>query len=273
MTPPPKKGKKKFIVENLTMPVATLDSIKKKQEEEQTDGGNEYYSGGAGAQGGSGLNVVAPGDRRPGGDPVASIFNRATEESQRGQGVDSDLPIVTVTFYSNGFTLDDGPLREAGVPENDTFLKEISQGYCPQELVVDGKPSQVKINDKRGEQYVPPAYVAFSGGGQSAGASSSASSDSVIQPGSGGTELVVDGAQPTIRVQIVFASNRKREVIKFNKTHTVQDLIGVINGFPHVSGQYQMLLGQPPKPVPNSEFGKTLVEAGIAGASVTVKQV
>lgn len=261
---------------------ATLDSVKKKKEEDSKKQGAEYYSGGAGAQGGSGLNVVDPEDGE--GDKVEQIFARAAAEGSDGAAAAGEAgasEAVTLTFYRNGFTLGDGPLREQGTPENDQFVDEIKKGFCPSELIVDGKPAHVKIEDKRGEDFAAPAYVAFSGGGQSAGAGAAvaaASSGSVVTPSAAGAKSAapaVDEAEPTVRVQIVYAHSRKRAVVKFNKTHVVQDLIAVIDASNEVSAPYQMLTSQrgPPRPIPATDFAKTIPDAGLAGAAVTVKLV
>ncbi|CAK9111417.1 Probable magnesium transporter NIPA8 [Durusdinium trenchii] len=242
---------------------ATLDSVKKK---ENKDGdGNEYYAGGGGG----------------GDDVVNSIFSKAAQEGEGGiDALGEDTPVVIVRFFRNGFQVGDGPLRSFDDPANKAFLAEIHQGYCPAELVKNGKPSAIKLDERRGEDYVeppPPAYVAFSGGGQSAGAAVSASSDSsVITPTSGAAKHPApDASQPTIRIQVIFSHNRKREVLTFNKTSTVRALIAAIDGSGHVDSPYQMLFSQrgPPKPISGAEFDNLLTDVGLAGAAVTVKQV
>mmetsp|Transcript_17671 Transcript_17671/g.28596 ORF Transcript_17671/g.28596 Transcript_17671/m.28596 type:complete len:262 (+) Transcript_17671:54-839(+) len=257
---------------------ATLDSMKKKADEDKES--NEYYAGGVGSQGGgSGLSVIGGDGRRPtGGADVNKIFSRAQEDAKEHGGNVGDQRLVSVTFYENGFVVgEDGPLRQPGIPENDQFLNDISQGYCPKELVQDGQPAALQIHDKRTEQYKPPpepAYVAFSGNGQAAGAAVSSDDSSVITPGSSKAPTV-DESEPTIRVQLTFVSNRKRMVVKFNKSHTVRDLIATIDASGNVNGQYQMLssVRGPPKPIQASEFDKSLTDAGVAGASVSVKQL
>jgi len=37
--------------------------------------------------------------------------------------------LKTLTFYKNGFTVDDGPLREFKDPQNKAFLSNINKGY------------------------------------------------------------------------------------------------------------------------------------------------
>mmetsp|Transcript_9136 Transcript_9136/g.17994 ORF Transcript_9136/g.17994 Transcript_9136/m.17994 type:complete len:239 (+) Transcript_9136:774-1490(+) len=220
----------------------------------------------------SGQNVVVPGEGAE-GNAMARILQRAQAESE-AMGTDlGDAPTTTLTLYSNGFTLDDGPLREPGLPQNDAFLRDISNGICPSELVVNGQPAALKINDKREEEYVPPPYVAFSGGGQAAGGVSASDSSVIAYSEAKSDPVTVDEGEPKIRVQVIFAHNRKREVFNFNKSHTVRDLISVINASGNVSSSYQLLhsVRGPPKPIPGDQFDATLPNAGLAGAAVTVK--
>ncbi|GBG24446.1 UBX domain-containing protein 3 [Hondaea fermentalgiana] len=261
--------------------IVSLDALKNKGGDAEGGnsgsgaGGNEYYAGGAGSNGGggSGQNVVVPGEGGD-GNAVNRIFQRAAAESE-AMGTDlGDAPSTTLTMYRNGFVVGDGPFRELGVPANDQFLASISEGFCPSELVVNGQPAALKINDKRSEDYVPPPYVAFSGGGQSAGGAISTSDSSVITPSEAKADAVtVDENEPKIRVQVIFAHNRKRQVFNFNKTHTVRDLISVVDASGNVSSAYQLLhsVRGPPKPVSGDQFSLTLVDAGLAGAAVTVK--
>jgi UBX domain-containing protein 1 len=94
------------------------------------------------------------------------------ERASGGAGPPADA--VKVTFYRNGFTVGDGPLRDGKSPEDIAFMKDFEKGYCPKELQPDptskgaGKPVNISVDDKRGEDFVPPpkpAYVAFSGEG------------------------------------------------------------------------------------------------------------
>mmetsp|Transcript_16696 Transcript_16696/g.47584 ORF Transcript_16696/g.47584 Transcript_16696/m.47584 type:complete len:258 (-) Transcript_16696:503-1276(-) len=253
--------------------ITSLDDLRKRREQEEASRQNEYYTGGASAQGGSGLSVLSPGDR-PQGNPVDDILAQARQHAAAGApppGAEERL--VNVTFYENGFTVGDGPLREPGIPENDRFLADVQAGICPRELIVDGQPSSVQISDKRGERFKPPAYVAFAGAGQSAGSAAVAGQDSsVVSPSTQVEKPPVDEGEPTVRVQLAY-ENRKREVVTLNKHHTVRHLTAFVNASGNVTGPYQLLASTrgPPKPVTNLE--ENIVDAGLAGASVTVKSV
>lgn len=239
---------------------------------------NEYYVGGAGRNGGSGQSVVGPGGRRGAGG-VEGIFN-AAQSSSPGNEHQGPAGHVTITFYRNGFVIDDGKLRSVDDPESQAFIEEMNKGYCPKELQMNGMVPMIHPVDKRGEDYSPPpppAYVAFSGGGQTLGASSSSSSSSSYSGSSGGTDLftpdpsnaaepTVDAAQPTTRIQIRTASG-SRIVGKFNRTHTIEDLQRFIDAKAPVSGQYKLMEGRPPKPILGSK--KTLADAGLLNVAIS----
>jgi UBX domain-containing protein 1 len=76
---------------------------------------------------------------------------------------------LKITLYSNGFVVGDGPFRDYEGPENKQFMKELNEGYVPNEI--RGKyPGGISVGleDKRKEAYrppTPPKYVAYSGQG------------------------------------------------------------------------------------------------------------
>ena len=59
----------------------------------------------------------------------------------------------TITFYQDGFTVDDGPLRKPDEPENAAFLAAVNRGQMPAELIGDDGQADgdVHIIDKSGE--------------------------------------------------------------------------------------------------------------------------
>ena len=214
----------------------------KKAEQKDDKKKQEMYAGGNNAQGmmkqrsfykpisfktsthrvggGSGMAVLGPPPARgaPGarGPPSANIFDRLHEAAvQNVSSPDESGSIDTgrrITMYRNGFTVDDGPLRDVTSPENAQFLAILEAGRVPPELLT-GKPAvdtEVRINlsDKRSEDYIPPAYIAYSGTGHSLrsdpAAGGSASEAYVFSP-----EIVadadipaVDDAQPVTTVQV-----------------------------------------------------------------------
>lgn len=239
-------------------------------DDDDDESGKNYYAGGEKSgqmiqdprgrgDGPSGNN----GEGGEGGDLTEAIFERArqrgplTEDEQnefRGQqtftgagyrlgdaasaAVPTQQPDVvgrrnvtrTLTFYSDGFTIDDGPLRRLDDPANAYFLKDIERGYVPKEMEEPGV-GNVSINlvDKKGEQYVPPkpTLVPFSGGGTRLGSSST----TPLAPETSGppdataanATVSVDEAQPVASIQVRL-SDGSRLTARLNEHHTVQNL-------------------------------------------------
>ena len=192
--------------------IRSFSSMKKEDKGSGRDG-QEMYAGGAGqnGRGGSGMAVI------DGSNSVDKVFSRAKSASSGGGAGSSED--ATVTFYANGFTVDDGPLRTPDVKENKQFVDEVSKGYCPKELIsASGKARNVNIIDKRGENYTAPKQKmkAFSGSGKSMSGGSMASPGR-ITPGEidAVAELpTLDTSAPTTRIQIRSPFGRK--VIKVN---------------------------------------------------------
>lgn len=193
--------------------------------------------------------------------------------------------MVTVTVYRNGFTVNDGPLRSHADPENRAFMQNLAEGYCPPELVENGQPADVKLENKVEEDYNPKSSGGRGAGGSSFsafGGTGAAVGDIALQatplivPGTqgNGAPLIVDETGgDVVRVQIKFPDG-SREVAKFNKNHSVRHLIARIELLRPNLRPYHLLSGNrgPPKPLEPSQYDNLLVDAGLAGALVTVKE-
>ena len=150
-------------------------------------------------------------------------------------------------------------------------MQNLHRGMIPRELREAGKEIDVVLNDKREEDYVPPAYVAFSGGA-TLGASSS-SSERVIFTDSMLTGLgavIVDDSKPTTTLQIKTQSGQKLRV-KINQDQTVLHLAGHIRSVVGAGGSFTLNAGFPPKDLANASL--TIAEAGLVGASISHKLV
>jgi len=281
------------------MPIVTLDSMRKNQKKQHEDsdeedgaGGNEYYTGGMGQGGtGSGLAVLAPSDPRGNpADPLRQVMDRLQrEQAARGgaaPAASGNRRMVTVTAYRNGFVVDNGPLRGPNEPENKAFMESLAQGYCPQELVQDGQPADVKLENKMEEDFDPrggrsagrgatPGFAAFGGAGSAVGDIALSATPAIVPgvQGNGSTLIVNDAAGDIIKVQIKFPDG-SREVAKFEKNHTIRHLIARVELLRPALRPYHLLSGSrgPPKPLEPAQFDETLVAAGLAGALVTVKE-
>ena len=221
--------------------------------------------------------VQPPDNDHPSNSIFAQAQSQRNASSSSSQSNPSDLPPVQLTFWSNGFQVNDGPLREPTDDANKNFMTSVQNGRCPAELMQGQKVPDINLVDKRSEQHVappPPLYTAFSGGGHtmspSGSGSKTADMGTIFTPSSTGAskEPDVDASAPTCRISIRTADG-KRIVGKFNLTHTIHDLQLFIDSQGSNNTPYQLLLGRPPKPIEISN--QTLEEAGLKNQSLMQK--
>lgn len=262
-------------------------------DDEDDDGaskeGESWFAGGER----SGISVQNPGSRDPGPRVVQDILRRAAETSAartshpaqgesppvvfRGGGhtlgsdevestyiPDPDVPDEgevevaqrNITFWRNGFSVEDGEFYSYADPANEQLLAEINTGRAPVSVlnVRPGQPVEVVVSKRVSEDYVPekrPAK-AFSGSGMRLGSpvpaivhgaststtmpgtfpSASSSSAATRSPPAAreriDTLFAVDQTQPTTTIQVRLADGT-RLPCRMNHTHTVGDIRNFIN--------------------------------------------
>lgn len=249
-------------------------------DDEDEHKGEQYFAGGER----SGLSIENPGrqSRVPGGHMVRDLLRRAAEagpppEPASSSGVftgaahtlgsedvestyipdpnappSDQVPVIrNLTFWRDGYTVEDGELMRYDDPNNAEMLAHLNAGRAPPSLlnVEIGQPVDVRIAKRTHEDYVPPAGTrVFAGSGHRLGApvpnfASEISSSSSMPGGfpsssppprapvdrdSLTTRFEVDQTKPTTSVQIRLADGT-RIVCRMNLTHTVRDLRNFIN--------------------------------------------
>ena len=184
---------------------------------------------------------------------------------------------VNLNFWSNGFSVDDGPLRDMNDPENAEFLDSVKRGEIPRELLRLNRGGEVHVNmvDKRNEEYIKPkeSVKAFSGEGHKLGSPmpKMISSRTPSQKTSSSNQApVVDESQPLTNLQIRLADGT-RLVAKFNHTSTISDIRNFVNASrPQTTGQAYVLMTT----FPNKELTDetlSLAEAKLLNAVVVQK--
>lgn len=150
---------------------------------------------------------------------------------------------VTVAFrlWQNGFSLDDGPLREYNDPASRRFMESIQRGQIPSELTTAHPGCEIDLTMERhvNEEYKPPPMKPFSGQGTRLGAVvpgvEGAPAPEPVIPTPGPSEptpapeaaptpkLDVDESKPkgTIGVRLTDGKTIKLTV---NQSHTVGDV-------------------------------------------------
>lgn len=193
---------------------------------------------------------------------------------------------IILKLWKNGFSVDDGPLRDFNSPENKEFLQSISKGEIPMELIRNAQGGEVNLDlqDHREEEYQKPKpqRKAFEGkgyklgnltptlsGGQSTLSSTSAASTSAQAGAQAGpsSSWEVDNSQPTTTLQIRLA-NGLRLAGKFNLSHTIADIRRFIalSRPEYAAATYNLMTTFPNKVL--SEDGQTISDAKLMNAVV-----
>lgn len=175
---------------------------------------------------------------------------------------------VTITFYLEGFTVNDGELRRYDEPRNKEFLRDIDNGVMPAEVegIGFGQPVEVTLLNKKTENYVPPPKVfkPFEGGGRSLSSSSSAST--FVPPPTTGKAFSykVDESKPVTTLRITLHDGTKLTA-KFN----LSDKISVVEQFVRhakpINRPFSLMMF-PKKVLDNPDL--TLEEAGLKNATI-----
>ncbi|KAK5818141.1 plant UBX domain-containing protein 4-like [Gossypium arboreum] len=186
-----------------------------------------------------------------------------------------------ITFWRNGFTVDDGPLRQLDDPANATFLESVMGSQCPKELEPADPRTKVDLHlFRRDENYSEPnrRQSAFQGVGRTLGSSSpsptpsesTAAAGNIITAPAPSMGLVVDTSLPTTSIQLRL-SDGTRMISRFNHHHTIRDIRGFIDASrPGGATNYQLqTMGFPPKQL--TDLDQTIVQAGIANSVVIQK--
>lgn len=171
----------------------------------------------------------------------STVINNPTTSTAPAEPLN---PVVRrLTFWRNGFNIEDGPLMAYDDPANEEFLRAINSGRAPLALlnVKQGQPVDVRVARKLDEDYKPPPKQPpkpFSGTGQRLGSPTPAvitsstpgayPSTSSSEPAPRARELELDESLPITSIQIRLGDGT-RMLARFNHTHTVGDIRNFIN--------------------------------------------
>ncbi|KDR72801.1 hypothetical protein GALMADRAFT_252068 [Galerina marginata CBS 339.88] len=158
-----------------------------------------------------------------------------------------------LTFWRDGFQVEDGELMRYDDPAQAQILAEINAGHAPLSIlnIEQGQHVELRVAKRTNEDYVPPkGGKSFSGSGNRLGAVvpdvAALSGSTASMPGSFpptltastpspsverseiSTKFEVDQSKPTTSIQIRLADGT-RMVCRMNLTHTVGDIRNFIN--------------------------------------------
>jgi len=188
-----------------------------------------------------------------GSDEVESTFIPDPNAPPPNSEPENTTAIRHLTFWRDGFSVEDGELMRYDDPANEQVLTEINAGRAPPHImnVLPGQPVELRVAKRFTEDYTPTKRPmgAFGGSGNRLGSpvpplSSETASAALPMPGSfpstssSGpssapqpsmtTMFEVDQTLPTTSVQIRLADGT-RIVCRMNLTHKVQDIRNFIN--------------------------------------------
>ncbi len=280
---------------------ATLGSLRGDEEDEDESGKN-YYAGGEK----SGQMIQDPRDQNnPANDRrlAEAILERARQrgnerqddddrerfsENQRFTGAgyrlgDTGAPppsapttvgrrnvTRTITFYDNGFVVDEGPLRAYDDPANAAFLADVNRGVVPREMEAPGVGDvSITLLDKKGQVYDPPKprVVPFSGGGQrlTDSAPTTQAAAGPTNADAANATLEVDESLPVAMIQVRLSDGTRLRA-RLNEHHTVGQLRAFVQAARPGVQTFALATTFPRKEL--SDDKQTVKDAGLKGAVV-----
>ncbi|OWF54902.1 NSFL1 cofactor p47-like [Mizuhopecten yessoensis] len=243
---------------------ATLGSYQDRENSSSSDDeGQAFYAGGSET---SGQQIIGP-KKREGKKVVDNLFKSAREHGAEEVDRSEKKPLKSMAFkgsgyrlgetedgpadivqgaplqsgprqvdmvlklWKDGFSVDNGELRDFQSPANKEFLDSVAKGEVPQELIKLARGGEVNLNmeDHRQEAFVKSkeATKAFSGQGNLLGSPAPniapAAAGSAAAAAASQSSVAVDGSRPTTSLQIRLADG-SRMVAKFNHTHRISDI-------------------------------------------------
>lgn len=271
--------------------------------DDETDEKNRFFAGGSQ---GSGQQIIGT-DPRSGGPPVDADdflrrareqgavdrekFVREEEDKKRFQGrghrlgsqpsstheiQEAPTPIlkqrtersVTINFWHDGFSIDDGELRRFDDPANREFLESINRGLVPSEFNSTEDEDIVFDLVKKESNYTPPVqtFKAFAGQGKTLTGSSSGGASSSAQPVKKLESYECDTSRPHTSLQIRLADST-RIVAKFNLDDTIDTVRGFVAALTqHPNPIFDLQTTFPKKVL--SDYSQTIEQAGLKNASL-----
>lgn len=171
-------------------------------------------------------------------DDIEALVQKAREGGKEHAKEGGGSTELKITLYSNGFKVGDGEFRPYDAPENQKFMKELKEGYVPEEVRKQYKGGiSVGLEDRRQETFTPPPppkYVAYSGAGQSLGGVQGVGLS--VNKNAGGLPQV-DDSKPKTTIQLRF-HNGERASITLNLDHRVAHIHEYLMSAAPVDGDY-----------------------------------
>eukprot|EP01060_Flectonema_neradi_P039736 TRINITY_DN8864_c0_g1_i1.p1 TRINITY_DN8864_c0_g1~~TRINITY_DN8864_c0_g1_i1.p1 ORF type:complete len:349 (+),score=79.32 TRINITY_DN8864_c0_g1_i1:48-1094(+) len=187
---------------------------------------------------------------------------------------------VVITTWSNGFCVDDGPLRDPEQESSIKFLNDLKTGVVPQEIIDRLKkdnpgakrlPDVVfTLKDNTSQPYEEPKKVfkAFTGSGRTMGGGSTASTDAApAQPAVLGQLPSLDSSKPSTSIQVCLPDGTKMTA-RLNLSHTIADLASFVHHSRPGQPPFKLMTPFPRKDL--TDYSATIESEGLQRAVVNV---
>ncbi|PRP84662.1 hypothetical protein PROFUN_07912 [Planoprotostelium fungivorum] len=199
-------------------------------------------------------------------DAASSTFTGAAYRvggtNQNTSNPVSEQKMFEITFWKNGFSVDDGPLRSFDDPNNRQFIQEV-----PPELMGNGEVD-VGLKDRHTEDYIPPPMKPFEGSGHTLGTAAPVTVTTEDHPYVSTRLQSLDEGKPVTSVQIRLLDG-SRLVGKFNLDHRVYHIRSFINQTKGVGRAYHLSTSLPQKVITDESI--TIQSSGLANSVVIQK--
>lgn len=208
---------------------------------------------------------------------IDDIFHHAQNqqgapEEQFDPG-DDKVEKIKVTFWKNGFQVEDGEFRSNEDPVNQEFLQAVSRGMIPRELMKPGVQLDVEIEDNRDSDYKekPKPFNPFGGTSRSlgSGAPGPVTAPPKAAPSKPAVSNFATPGQPSTKIRIQLPDQLL--MLTVNMSATVGNLRGyILQNRPDLRGRKLKLdLMYPPQSLDDDNV--TIEQAKLKMAQISVK--
>ncbi|MEE6476938.1 hypothetical protein FKM82_011290 [Ascaphus truei] len=210
---------------------------------------------------------------------VNSLFEEAEDAGvlRASPGDVGSKADIVIKMWKNGFTINDGELRDYTDAANRQFMDSMRKGELPSELQKTFEKEEVDVNveDRKHEEYSfrKPLFSPFSGLGHRLGSAT----PNIITKDLNGAEMQslpsvdVNELEPVTSIKIWLADG-KRIVQKFNTSHRISDVRDFLEKIPCKSGNAPFTLATSPPLCELLDETITIQEAHLQNAVLVQKR-
>merc|ERR1719507_1719544 len=211
------------------------------------------------------------------GEPIQVVPGASSKKDEKPRE-------FALKMWQDGFSIDDGPLRDYNDQENREFLTDVMKGRIPRELIREARGGEVMVNmeDHKDKPFEKPKVTAkpFQGSGNVLGSIAPAvvANDSSSSAQASGPALSEADAQKQVKVDTsktmttlqVRLMSVGRLIVKLNDSNTISELRLYIRLLkPDTPPNFSLHTTFPNKE--HTDDSATLKDAGLLGAAILMR--